>query len=353
MPAGGRRRVQLREQALELQRKTLGVEDRNTLAVMSGLANSYYHAGRLDDALRLQKQVVELTHKILGAEHHNTLMGMYNLALYYRVASQWDNALELMQQVLALRRKSLGAEHPDTLAAMSSLAWSYHDAGRWDEAIQLAEQALALHRKILGAEHPATLDSMSSLASLYHNSGRNKAEALQLHEQALELNRKIFGAADPHTLGSMSNLSVCYRDAGREDEALQLIAKVLESREGLVQENPSVPAYRRALAQSYGGRAWLLATGRDKAVRNGPLAVKDATRACELTDWEEPRHLDTLAAAYAESGDFEQAVKYQEKALQLAPERKKAEFEQRLGLFKAGQPYRDGTAAESTLTPDE
>ncbi|MBY0457125.1 MAG: hypothetical protein K2V38_07300, partial [Gemmataceae bacterium] len=87
--------------------------------------------------------------------------------------------------------------------------------------------------------------------------------------------------------------------------------------------------------------AWIWSTCPDPDVRNGPRARECATRACELTEWGEPGFLDTLAAACAECGAFEEAVKWQEKALVLIddPERQ-ADYRTRLALYEDGKPAR-------------
>jgi tetratricopeptide (TPR) repeat protein len=92
--------------------------------------------------------------------------------------------------------------------------------------------------------------------------------------------------------------------------------------------------------------AWLRATCPDARFRDGKQAVAAATRACELTDWQEWGVLDTLAAAYAEAGDFEAAVKWQKKALELAGDDEDVNQPRaRLALYEARRPYREDPAS--------
>jgi hypothetical protein len=60
-----------------------------------------------------------------------------------------------------------------------------------------------------------------------------------------------------------------------------------------------------------------LATCPKSRIRDGEQAVVLATRACQLTDWKEPRCLTTLAAAYSEKADFDNAMRWQQKAIDL------------------------------------
>jgi tetratricopeptide (TPR) repeat protein len=92
------------------------------------------------------------------------------------------------------------------------------------------------------------------------------------------------------------------------------------------------------------GRAHLLATCPDARFRNGKEAVASATRACDLTTWQNPDALAALAAAHAEAGDFARAVAFEQKALDLyapvrwLPDRWRPD---RMAAYKAGRPYRD------------
>lgn len=96
-------------------------------------------------------------------------------------------------------------------------------------------------------------------------------------------------------------------------------------------------------ADAHNSLAWFLATCPDAAYRNGAEAVKHARSACELTEWKDAAELDTLAAAYAEAGDFDQAVEFMTQALsKMGPEdaADREEFEGRLALFQRKEAYR-------------
>jgi hypothetical protein len=88
---------------------------------------------------------------------------------------------------------------------------------------------------------------------------------------------------------------------------------------------------------------WLLATCPDDKGRDDKLAVEYATKACERTGWKDPWCLDTLAAAYASAGRFEEAVRYEIRALEnptLTRVRQEA-ARQRLELYRQKKPFRE------------
>lgn len=84
--------------------------------------------------------------------------------------------------------------------------------------------------------------------------------------------------------------------------------------------------------------AWLLATAPDARVRDGKKAVKLALRSAELTNWSDAAIIDTLAAAYAEAGDFASAVKWQTTVVEKLD---RDDVRQHLRLYQQGQPLRD------------
>ena len=91
--------------------------------------------------------------------------------------------------------------------------------------------------------------------------------------------------------------------------------------------------------------AWILATHPEGQFRNGAEAVQLAQRACDRAAWKQTTFVGTLAAAYAEAGQFDQAVATAGKACALAEQNgERALLEknrQLLELYRAGQPYHE------------
>jgi tetratricopeptide (TPR) repeat protein len=95
-------------------------------------------------------------------------------------------------------------------------------------------------------------------------------------------------------------------------------------------------------ALAYNNLAWLHATCADAKIRDGKKAVELATKACELSNWKDGSCVDTLAAAYAESGDWSNAVKRQEEAIEMATDATaRQEGIRRLESYTQRKPHRD------------
>jgi tetratricopeptide (TPR) repeat protein len=96
-------------------------------------------------------------------------------------------------------------------------------------------------------------------------------------------------------------------------------------------------------ALAYNNAAWFRATCPHERLRDGKKAVELATKACELSRWGDFNSLDTLGGAYAEAGDFDSAVKFENRAIIL--NREDADFvkkaNERLALYRDQKPYRE------------
>ena len=99
--------------------------------------------------------------------------------------------------------------------------------------------------------------------------------------------------------------------------------------------------------------AWVLATSPDDKLRDGQRAIKLATKACEVTEYKKAHILSTLAAAYAETGDFETATKWSGKAVEMGVKEKEVDdqLKKELESYQQKKPWRERQTIEEKADP--
>jgi tetratricopeptide (TPR) repeat protein len=208
---------------------------------------------------------------------------------------------------------------PDNADAHVNLGQLLGIQGRLDES--KAHYATALQLK------PNNPEAHRGSAEILKRNGKNR-EALHHLRAALALKPQIETRLD---------LAALLYQTGEPGRAVNQLRKVVSLK-------PDQP-------QPLNNLAWLLATCSDDTVRNGPEAVSCAERACRLTAFRETAMVGTLAAAYAEAGNFHDAVATAELAVRLGTAAGETRFvaisQQFLALYRAEKPWHETPAAIS------
>jgi tetratricopeptide (TPR) repeat protein len=211
--------------------------------------------------------------------------------------------------------------------------------GDYNEAIRLTPTAAAYNNRGLAwwdkkdhdraiADYDEAIKLDRGLAAAYNNRGlawsdkKDHDRAIADYNEAIKLDHGLAGA--------YSNRGLAWSDKKDYDKA---IADYNEA----ITLDPAV-------AWAYNNRAWLMATCPVAKYRDGKMAVESAKTACELSEWREPYHIGTLAAAHAEAANFDEAVKWQTKANAVytdADDRR--DGEERIKLYRDKKPYRETT----------
>lgn len=100
--------------------------------------------------------------------------------------------------------------------------------------------------------------------------------------------------------------------------------------------------------------AWLFATSPDDNLRDATQAIELATKACEETEWKAAHIISTLAAGYAESGDFKKACKFSQKAIDTDAGNGgiDEQLKKELSSYKENKPWREKQSMAEAELPD-
>ena len=213
---------------------------------------------------------------------------------------------------------------PDMLSALMQRSLIYYQQGKMPEAIADLRQLIRRNEK--------NVELHLQLATYYQVDQRPR-KAIETYTRVLEI--------ETDNLAALQGRADALLSIGKQAEAISdyefILTKTPESSDVL------------------NNLAWVLATSPEDNLRNGQRAVDLAKRACEATEYKRPHIISTLAASYAETGDFDMAVDWSSKALELT---KAGEFAQQnlgdqlqaeLDSYKEKKPWRERQELEDRV----
>jgi tetratricopeptide (TPR) repeat protein len=271
------------------------VTTRNYVA-FSNHGQALYKQGRIDEAIAEYEKAIALDSSLDAAR-----LGLGEALMQQ---GRLDDAIAQFAKVLELE--------PENTAARLQLGVLRGRQGRYDEAVAALSEVLR--------RDPNNLAAHNNLGNVLTLEGKQE-EAVKHFEKAVKIS--------PDHASTHNNLALAYKKLGRSGEA------IAEYREA-IRLNPNQ-------TEAINNLAWTLATDPNPQFRNGAEAVQLATRVCELTRYQHPLALATIAAAYAEIGRFNEAVSFAEQALQVAGSTGSpiaGRLQTMLANFRSGQPYR-------------
>lgn len=226
-----------------------------------------------------KKQIMDLSLKLLNDDPQNVGIRM----LRARVAmsdKKYDEALEEIRLALFFE------ENSKELQMMKTLILCEKDKANFDDAQKAVESLLN--------DKDADVDVLH-IAS-------NVAHAMKDPELALRVSQTIL-KQDENNEDALFELPSIYIALKQYDKAVETFEKSVK----LYPENPT----------ALNNYSWFLSTTAQDAYRDGKKALELAIKAAQASNYEKAYILSTLAAAYAENGDFENAMKFIQKALEI------------------------------------
>jgi Flp pilus assembly protein TadD len=225
-------------------------------------------------------------------------------AASFSQAQHWRSGRTLHERALAVT--------PSSAKIHTNLGYVLREEGELDRAILLLRRAVEID--------PAYAWAHTELGNALRAQGRF-AEAIRSYRRALRVK--------PDEAEPLMQLALALAAIGRIDEAIAYHETALALA-------PDVPDPANNLA-------WTLATHPGSSASDGERAIALAKRACRLTRYQDSRNLDTLAAAHAAAGQFDEAARVATRAIDLAEatgDPGVPQYRRRLQLYLQRRPYR-------------
>ncbi len=321
---------------LQAKENEKAVEDFRAVLAKDGDRTEALHAlAEAQVAMEKYDEALETANRAINADPEE--------AMGYNMRARIHALKGDLQAALSDLNKSLEVE-VDGIPALLMRARVQQALGETEQALKDVNRALELR--------PGLVQGLELRSALLAASDKL--------EEAIGDLRKLLHA-DPDRLEWRLQLAMYHQADGRPRKAIQLFTEILEDDEknwlalrGRGDAYISIGEHAKAIADLEAANklqpdnsgilnnlAWILATSPHDELRDGQRAIELAKKACELTNYKQAHILSTLASGYAEIGDWENAVKWSQAAVELGEGDVKEQLEQELESYKNKKPWRE------------
>jgi tetratricopeptide (TPR) repeat protein len=267
---------------------------------------------KLDEAMGYCREAIRLCPSYAGAYN--------NLGIVFKRKGDFEQAISCFKRAI-----KINPNYADAYVLMANLL---DVQGKTDEAIESYDEALCLNDN--------DAEAHNELGNLLAKQG--KLQQAQAHfSKACKLNPNLIQARTRRDklMDILNQAQSYYRQAENLEKQGNLTEAAKNYQQAIFLAPDSLGAHNNL--------AWIFATSKDKALRNPDEAIRLARKALELTDGNQPAVLDTLAAAYAASGKFAEAVQTAQSGVLLAHKQGKTVLAEkilaRMALYEKKQPF--------------
>lgn len=332
------------------------LEDPTNQQIAGAVVEELVNLNRLD-------QAIELISKLLDKSPSE---GLYRMrAILHRSKSNLPEAMADLDKAI-----SMAPRDPMTLLQRAEVALDREDVKSAKEDFRIAtqvapqiinlEMVIGLRSRIALAENRLA-DAINDAQMLSDRSPTNPFHRLRLASlytmdnrprKAIDVLSELL-QTDPENVAALRSRGDALLSVGDHQKAIEDYESAIKS-VGQIEIDTADEFQKQEAAGIYNNLSWVLATSPNDKVRNGPRSLELAEKAAALSNYEAPHILSTLAAAFAEAGNFEKAVEWSEKAVELGDEENHEQLEQlelELESYRKGEAWREKQETEENQVP--